>query len=160
MIYKPKFNIVLWQPEIPNNTGNIGRTCVAMHAKLHLIKPLGFEITDKAVKRSGLDYWPYLQKEIHESWEAFVENEKIGQLYFVTTKADKLYYEVQFKKNDYFIFGKETKGLPEELMNTSPESKIRIPMLGMTRSLNLANSVAIVGYEALRQDLMSKTSTF
>lgn len=154
MDYEPLFNIVLWQPEIPNNTGNIGRTCLAMQAKLHLIGPLGFEITDKSVKRAGLDYWPHLKKSMYDSWEEFLESKKDARLFFVTTKSDVLCYEPKYQKNDYFIFGRETKGLPEEMLDQYPEQKIRIPMLGPTRSLNLANAVAIVGYEYLRQKLI------
>lgn len=154
MDYEPLFHIVLWQPEIPNNTGNIGRTCLAMQAKLHLIGPLGFDISDKSVKRAGLDYWPYLKKSIHNSWEDFLASETEGRKFLVTTKSDQLCFEPKYRKNDYFIFGRETKGLSDQILDTFPDHKIRIPMLGPTRSLNVANAVAIVGYEFLRQKLM------
>lgn len=153
MDYEPLFNVVLWQPEIPNNTGNIGRTCLAMQAKLHLIRPLGFDIDDKTVKRAGLDYWPYLKKTIHESWEDFLKSEAGGRMFLVTTKSDLLCFQPKFQKNDYLIFGRETKGLPDEILDAYPDHKIRIPMLGPTRSLNIANAVAIVGYEFIRQKL-------
>jgi tRNA (cytidine/uridine-2'-O-)-methyltransferase len=154
MDYDPLFHIVLWQPEIPNNTGNIGRTCLGLQAKLHLIGPLGFDISDKAVKRAGLDYWPYLKKSIHTSWEEFLESEPEGRKFLVTTKSDMLCFTPKYQKNDYFIFGRETKGLPDAILDLYPEQKIRIPMLGPTRSLNVANAVSIVGYEFVRQKLM------
>lgn len=153
MDYEPLFHVVLWQPEIPNNTGNIGRTCLAMQAKLHLIKPLGFDISDKTVKRAGLDYWPYLKKTVHESWDDFLKSEEGGRMFLVTTKSDQLCFEPKFQKNDYLIFGRETKGLPDKILDAYPDHKIRIPMLGPTRSLNIANAVAIVGYEFIRQKL-------
>lgn len=149
----PRLHIVLWQPEIPNNTGNIGRTCLALDAHLHLIKPLGFDISDKQLKRAGLDYWPHLPKTIYENWEHFVEGKDVRRFYFLTTKTKTLHFEPEFVLGDYLIFGRETCGLPDEIMNTQAANKIRIPMLGMTRSLNLANSVAIAGYEVLRQQL-------
>ncbi len=149
----PRLHIVLWQPEIPNNTGNIGRTCLALEAHLHLIKPLGFDISDKQLKRAGLDYWPHLSKSVYESWEHFAEGKDPQKLYFLTTKTKKLYFEPQYQKGDYLVFGRETCGLPDSIMDLSPEHKVRIPMLGMTRSLNLANSVAIAGYEVFRQQL-------
>ncbi len=153
MDYEPLFHIVLWRPEIPNNTGNIGRTCLALQAKLHLIGPLGFDISDKSVKRAGLDYWPYLKKTVHNSWEDFLISEAGGRYFLVTTKSDQLCFTPKYQKNDYFIFGQETKGLPDEMLQTYADSKVRIPMLGPTRSLNLANAVAILGYEFLRQRL-------
>ncbi len=153
MDYEPLFHVVLWQPEIPNNTGNIGRTCLAMQAKLHLIGPLGFDISDKSVKRAGLDYWPHLKKSLHDSWDNFLDSEPEGRKFLVTTKSDQLYFKPDFQKGDYFIFGRETKGLPDEILETYPDHKIRVPMLGPTRSLNIANTVAIVGYEFLRQKL-------
>lgn len=150
-----RLHIVLWQPEIPNNTGNIGRTCLALEAHLHLIKPLGFDISDKQVKRAGLDYWPHLNKTIYESWDDFAKGKDPKKFYFLTTKTKTLYFEPQYSKGDYLIFGRETQGLPDEIMDTMPEHKVRIPMLGLTRSLNLANSVAIAGYEVFRQQLMT-----
>lgn len=157
MDYEPLFNIVLWRPEIPNNTGNIGRTCLALQAKLHLIGPLGFDISDKTVKRAGLDYWPYLKKSMYSSWDEFQEMNAGGRFFLITTKSDQLCYQAQFQKNDFFIFGQETKGLPEDILSSYPDSKLRIPMLGPTRSLNLANAVAIMGYEFVRQKLTSMT---
>lgn len=149
----PRLHIVLWQPEIPNNTGNIGRTCLALDAHLHLIKPLGFDISDKQLKRAGLDYWPHLVKTVYESWGHFAQDKDPSRFYFLTTKTKRLHFEPEFKHGDYLIFGRETCGLPDEIMDIQPENKIRIPMLGMTRSLNLANSVAIAGYEVFRQQL-------
>lgn len=153
MDYEPLFHVVLWQPEIPNNTGNIGRTCLGMQAKLHLIGPLGFDISDKSVKRAGLDYWPYLKKSLHNSWEDFLISEPEGRKFLVTTKSDQLCFKLKYQKNDYFVFGRETKGLPDEMLDAYPDQKIRIPMVGPTRSLNVANAVAIIGYEFLRQKL-------
>lgn len=150
---KPRMHIVLWQPEIPNNTGNIGRTCLALEAHLHLIKPLGFDISDKQLKRAGLDYWSHLPKTVYESWEDFKKDKDPSRFYFLTTKTKTLYFEPHYQHGDYLIFGRETCGLPDEIMDLNPEHKVRIPMLGMTRSLNLANSVAIAGYEVFRQQL-------
>lgn len=145
-------NIVLFQPEIPQNTGNIARTCVLTNSKLHLIKPLGFSLDEKHLKRAGLDYWQYLDLEIHESYEEFRNKYKEGNFYFSTTKGKKLYTEVQYKKGDFIIFGRESSGLPDSIRNSNLESLIRVPMLETsTRSLNLSNTVAILTYEALRQ---------
>lgn len=145
-------NIVLFEPEIPQNTGNIARTCVLTNSKLHLIKPLGFSLDEKHLKRAGLDYWQYLDMEIHESYEAFKEKYKDGKFYFSTTKGSKLYTEVQYNENDFIIFGKESAGLPEYIRNSNDGTLIRVPMLQTsTRSLNLSNTVAIVAYEAMRQ---------
>lgn len=145
-------NIVLFQPEIPQNTGNIARTCVLTNAKLHLIKPLGFSIDDKHLKRAGLDYWPYLKLEVHESFEEFKNKYKDGVFYYSTTHAKKLYTDVQFNDNDFIIFGRESCGLPDEIRESNPENCMRVPMIeSTTRSLNLSNTVAIVTYEALRQ---------
>jgi len=145
-------NIVLFQPEIPQNTGNIGRTCVLTDCKLHLIKPLGFSLEEKQLKRAGLDYWPYLKLEIHESYEAFSEKYKDSTFYYSTTKASKLYSEVEYKEGDFIIFGRESSGLPDNVRGNNLEKCIRVPMINSTtRSLNLSNTVAIVTYEALRQ---------
>ena len=145
-------NIVLFQPEIPQNTGNIARTCVLTNSKLHLIKPLGFSLDEKHLKRAGLDYWQYLELEIHESYEAMREKYKDSTFYFSTTKAKNIYSDVQMDSGDFIIFGKESKGLPDEIRDTDPERCIRVPMLQTsTRSLNLSNTVAIIAYEALRQ---------
>lgn len=146
------FNIVLFQPEIPQNTGNIARTCVLTNSKLHLIKPLGFSLDEKHLKRAGLDYWPYLDLEIHESYEDFRNKYKNGNFYFSTTKGKKYYTEVQYKQGDFIIFGRETCGLPDEIRNSNLDKLIRVPMLSTsTRSLNLSNTVAVFAYEALRQ---------
>ncbi len=144
-------NIVLLEPEIPQNTGNIARTCAVTNTTLHLIKPLGFDISEKAVKRAGLDYWQYLDLRVYENIEEFFEKNKGGNYYFATTKGQHRYDDVKYEKNDYVFFGKETKGLPETLLHDNYDKCIRIPMLKIVRSLNLANSVAIVLYEALRQ---------
>ncbi len=150
-----KLNIVMVEPEIPQNTGNIARTCAAIGAKLHLVKPLGFEITDKYLKRAGLDYWDKLEIEMHESLKAFLEKypPEENTLYFSTTKGKNCYSDVNYaKSNEIFIlFGKETKGLPEDLLKKYILQTIRIPMREHLRSLNLSNSVAIVAYEVLRQ---------
>lgn len=145
------FNIVLVEPEIPQNTGNIARTCAATGARLHLVKPMGFEITDKHLKRAGLDYWHLLDVTYYENINDFFEKNKNGRFFYSTTKAPKSYTEVSFEDEDFILFGKETKGLPEELLYKDRERCIRIPMIDEARSLNLSNSVAIVLYEALRQ---------
>lgn len=145
------FNIVLVEPEIPQNTGNIARTCAATGARLHLVKPMGFEITDKHLKRAGLDYWHLLDVTYYENIADFFEKNKNGRFFYSTTKAPKSYTEVEFSDEDFILFGKETKGLPEELLYKDRERCIRIPMIDEARSLNLSNSVAIVLYEALRQ---------
>ncbi|SKA73088.1 tRNA (cytidine/uridine-2'-O-)-methyltransferase [Clostridium sp. USBA 49] len=145
-------NIVLFQPEIPQNTGNIARTCVLTNSKLHLIKPLGFSLDEKHLKRAGLDYWQYLDLEIHESYEDFRNKYKEGNFYFSTTKGKKYYTQVSYQEGDFIIFGRETSGLPDYIRNSNLDNLIRVPMLETsTRSLNLSNTVAILAYEALRQ---------
>ena len=144
------YHIVLVEPEIPANTGNIARTCAATKSQLHLIKPLGFSIDDKHLKRAGLDYWPLLNVQVYENLDEFFAKNS-GPFYYLTTKAPKSYAEVEYPDGAYFMFGKETKGLPEELLYRNPERCVRIPMRAEARSLNLSNSVAIVVYEALRQ---------
>ncbi|MPN32611.1 tRNA (cytidine(34)-2'-O)-methyltransferase [bioreactor metagenome] len=145
-------NIVLFQPEIPQNTGNIGRTCVLTDCKLHLIKPLGFSLDEKEIKRAGLDYWPHLQLEIHESYEDLREKYKNNTFYFCSTKGEKYYHEVGFKEGDFLVFGRESKGLPDYIRNENIETLIKVPMINTTsRSLNLSNTVALIAYEALRQ---------
>lgn len=146
-----QINIVLVEPEIPANTGNIARTCSVTGARLHLVKPLGFSISDRYLKRAGLDYWPYLNVKVHESLDEFFSNTN-GTYYYCSTKAKKYYHEAEFEDGCYLLFGKETKGLPEELIFSDQEHAIRIPMREGLRSLNLSNSVAIVLYEALRQN--------
>ena len=150
-----KLNIVLVEPEIPQNTGNIARTCAALGAKLHLVHPLGFKITEKAVKRAGLDYWDKLEIEEHISFDAFLKKYKPENhnMFFVTTKGKHVYSEPDYKNMDevYALFGKETKGLPEDILLKYIDKTIRIPMRPTLRSLNLSNSVAIVAYDILRQ---------
>ena len=147
-----ELNIVLFEPEIPANTGNIGRTCVATGTKLHLIEPLGFRLNDKTVKRAGMDYWQHLDVTRYDDWEDFLEKNPHAKIYFATTKAKHVYTEVEYEPDAYIMFGKESAGIPEEILVKYPEQCIRIPMIGETRSLNLSNSVAIVLYEALRQN--------
>lgn len=144
-------NIVLHEPEIPANTGNIGRTCVATGTSLHLIKPLGFDISDKAVRRAGMDYWKELDLHVYEDFEEFVEKNPGARIYMATTKARKAYTEVEYKGNDFIMFGKESAGIPEEILVKYEGTSVRIPMIGEIRSLNLSNSVSIILYEALRQ---------
>ncbi len=144
-------NIVLLEPEIPSNTGNIGRTCVATGTTLHLIKPLGFDISDKAVRRAGMDYWKNLDLHVYENYEEFLEKNKYPKVYMATTKGQKVYTEAEFEPDSYIMFGKESAGIPEEILMANKDTCIRIPMIGEIRSLNLGNSVAIVLYEALRQ---------
>ncbi len=145
-------NIVLLEPEIPLNTGNIGRTCVATGSVLHLIKPLGFDIGEKAVKRAGLDYWRDLDVRLYENYQDFLDKNNYPSVIMATTKAERNYTEVSYESGSFILFGKESKGIPEEMLVSSKERCVRIPMLGGTRSLNLANSVAIILYEALRQN--------
>ena len=147
-----KLNIVLLEPEIPANTGNIGRTCVATGTKLHLIEPLGFSISEKALKRAGMDYWKDLDVTTYLDYEDFVEKNPNAKIYYATTKALKTYTDVQYEDDCYIMFGKESAGIPEEILVEHKEDCVRIPMVGDIRSLNLGNSVAIVLYEALRQN--------
>jgi tRNA (cytidine/uridine-2'-O-)-methyltransferase len=146
------FNIVLFNPQIPYNTGAIGRVCVNSDAKLHLIKPLGFNIDEKSVKRAGLDYWYKLDLTIWENYEEFFENVDINRCYFATTKSKKPYFQAKFQKGDYIIFGSETGGIPIEIMQKNSNNMITIPMGKNGRSLNLAISVGIVLYDAIRQN--------
>ncbi len=146
------FNIVLHEPEIPSNTGNIGRTCVATGTHLHLIRPLGFKIDDKKIKRSGMDYWKDLNLTIYDDWDDFLEKNPEARIFYATTKGRNVYSEVEFKDGDFLVFGKESAGIPEEILIKHPNEAIRIPMGRDIRSLNLSNSVAIVLYEALRQN--------
>ncbi|MCC2826674.1 tRNA (cytidine(34)-2'-O)-methyltransferase [Faecalicatena orotica] len=146
------FNIVLLEPEIPANTGNIGRTCVATGTRLHLIEPLGFRLSEKELKRAGMDYWPQLDVTTYVNYEDFLRKNPGARPYMATTKGPKVYTETQFEPDCYIMFGKESAGIPEEILLENQERAIRIPMLGDTRSLNLSNSVAIVLYEALRQN--------
>lgn len=145
------FNIVLHEPEIPQNTGNIARTCAATGSRLHIIRPTGFEISDKHLKRAGLDYWHLLDITYYDNLDDFFEKNKNITCYFASTKAIHTHSEVSFKDGDFIMFGKETKGLPEQLLYENEKSCIRIPMIEDARSLNLSNSVAVALYEALRQ---------
>lgn len=148
-------NIVLHEPEIPANTGNIGRTCVAAGARLHLIKPLGFSISEKAVRRAGLDYWEHLDVTVYEDYQDFLERNPGAKIYYATTKARRRYTEAAYEPDAYLMFGKESAGIPEEILVDHEDTCIRIPMIGGIRSLNLGNSAAIILYEALRQNAFS-----
>ena len=144
-------NIILHEPEIPGNTGNIGRTCVATGTRLHLIEPLGFQLNDKTVKRAGMDYWDQLDVTRYDDWNDFLERNPGAKIYYATTKGKHVYSDVSFEPDCFIMFGKESAGIPEEILVEHEETCIRIPMLPEIRSLNLSNSVAIVLYEALRQ---------
>lgn len=145
-------NIVLFEPEIPQNTGNIGRTCVATNTRLHLIEPLGFRLDEKSLRRAGMDYWKDLDVTTYVDFDDFMSKNPDAKLYMATTKAPNVYTEVSYEPDCYIMFGKESAGIPEEILVHYKENSIRIPMVGDIRSLNLGNSVAIVLYEALRQN--------
>ena len=145
------FHIVLVEPEIPQNTGNIARTCAVTGAVLHLVELLGFSIDDKQLKRAGLDYWHFLDIRRYKNVEEFFEKNPNGRYFYLTTKAKHAYTDISFEDGDYFLFGKETRGLPEEMLIEHPERCIRIPMREGARSMNLSNSVAVTVFEALRQ---------
>lgn len=145
-------NIVLFEPEIPANTGNIGRTCVATNTRLHLIEPLGFRLNEKEIKRAGMDYWKDLDVTRYMNFQEFLEKNPDAKIYMATTKGKNVYTEVSYEPDCYIMFGKESAGIPEEILAHNKDRCIRIPMVGETRSLNLSNSVAIVLYEALRQN--------
>ena len=151
-----KLNIVLHEPEIPANTGNIGRTCVATGTRLHLIEPLGFSLSEKALKRAGMDYWKDLDVTTYVDWEDFLERNPGAKIYYATTKGRHVYSDAHFEPDCYIMFGKESAGIPEEILVEHKENCVRIPMWGDIRSLNLSNSVAIVLYEALRQNGFEK----
>ena len=144
-------NIVLLEPEIPHNTGNIGRTCVATGTALHLIRPLGFSLDDRNLRRAGLDYWPHLKLFLYDSFDDFLKKNPSAHIFMATTKAHQTYAEVQYGPDDFIMFGKETAGIPEEILVEHESDCIRIPMNESIRSLNLSNAAAIVLYEALRQ---------
>lgn len=144
-------NIILHQPEIPQNTGNIGRTCVATGTSLHLIEPLGFRLDEKSIKRAGMDYWQHLDVHRYVNFDEFLAKNPDAKIWMATTKAKHTYSDVEFGENDFVMFGKESAGIPEEILVDYEDTCIRIPMLPEIRSLNLSNSVAIVLYEALRQ---------
>lgn len=145
-------NIVLHEPEIPANTGNIGRTCVAANVRLHLIEPLGFRLDEKSLKRAGMDYWDKLDVTTYIDYDDFLRRNEGAKIYMATTKAPKIYTDVSYGPDCYILFGKESGGIPEEILVNHRDECIRIPMAGSIRSLNLGNSVAIVLYEALRQN--------
>ena len=145
-------NIVLYEPEIPANTGNIGRTCVATNTRLHLIEPLGFSLEEKQLKRAGMDYWKDLDVTTYVNWEDFCQKNPDAKIYYATTKARHVYSDVRYEPDCYIMFGKESAGIPEEILKDNPDTCVRIPMMGEIRSLNLSNSVAVVLYEALRQN--------
>ncbi|OMF32147.1 tRNA (uridine(34)/cytosine(34)/5-carboxymethylaminomethyluridine(34)-2'-O)-methyltransferase TrmL [Paenibacillus sp. FSL H8-0548] len=146
------FHIVLVEPEIPANTGNISRTCAATGTILHLVRPLGFDTDDRTLKRAGLDYWHSVQIEYHDSFDEVLAGYPEGRFFYASTKAKKTYSQFEYKDGDFFVFGKETKGLPEELIEANIDSCVRMPMTDTVRSLNLSNSAAIFIYEALRQN--------
>ena len=146
-----RLNLVLVEPEIPQNTGNVARTCAATGAALHLVRPLGFRIDDRKLKRAGLDYWHFLDITYYDDINDFFEKTRGGNYFFFSTKGTHRHSDVEYPDNSYLLFGKETKGLPEELLIKYPENTLRIPMIDEARSLNLSNSVAIAAYEVLRQ---------
>ena len=145
-------NIVLLEPEIPANTGNIGRTCVATNTRLHLIEPLGFRLDEKALRRAGMDYWKDLDVTTYIDYQDFLDKNPGAKIYMATTKAEQVYTDVAYEEDCYIMFGKESAGIPEEILVENQENCVRIPMIGEIRSLNLGNSVAIMLYEALRQN--------
>lgn len=144
-------NIVLYEPEMPANTGNIGRTCVATNTRLHLIEPLGFKMNEKSRKRAGLDYWDKLDLTVYCDFQDFLERNPQARIYMATTKAKTAYTEVTYQPDDFLMFGPESRGIPEEILIAYAKTCVRIPMWGESRSLNLSNSVAIMLYEGLRQ---------
>ncbi|AZK48179.1 tRNA (uridine(34)/cytosine(34)/5-carboxymethylaminomethyluridine(34)-2'-O)-methyltransferase TrmL [Paenibacillus lentus] len=144
-------HIVLVEPEIPANTGNIARTCAATGIHLHLVRPLGFRTDDATLKRAGLDYWYAVHIEYHDSFQEVIEKYSSSRFFFATTKAQKKYTDYEYRDGDFFVFGKETKGLPDDILQAHPEQLIRMPMTDKVRSLNLSNSAAIIVFEALRQ---------
>ncbi|MDO4326746.1 MAG: tRNA (cytidine(34)-2'-O)-methyltransferase [bacterium] len=149
-------NVVLLEPEMPANTGNIGRTCVATATKLHLIEPLGFKLNEKAIKRAGLDYWDKLDVTVYSDYKDFLDRNPGAKIYMATTKAPAVYTDVSYEPDCFLMFGKESAGIPEEILLENQERCVRIPMWGDIRSLNLSNSVSIVLYEALRQNGFEK----
>ncbi len=144
-------NLVLVEPQIPQNTGNIARTCAATGARLHIVKPMGFKIDDKKLKRAGLDYWHLLDITYYDNWDDFARKNAGGRFYFFTTKGKHIFSDAAFEDQSYLIFGREDAGLPEELLHEHPQDCLRLPMIGEARSLNLSNTVAVAAYEVLRQ---------
>lgn len=149
-------NIVLYEPEMPANTGNIGRTCVATGTRLHLIEPLGFKLNEKALKRAGLDYWDKLDVTVYSDFQDFLDRNPGAKIYMATTKAPNVYTEASYEPDCYIMFGPESRGIPEDILVNHQETCVRIPMWGHIRSLNLSNSVSIILYEALRQNGFEK----
>ena len=149
-------NIVLYEPEIPGNTGNIGRTCYATGTRLHLIETLGFILNDKTLQRAGMDYWKNLDVIRYDDWQDFLDKNPDAKIYYATTKGKHVHTEVQYEEDAYIMFGPESRGIPEEILVEHPDECVRIPMMGETRSLNLSNSVAVILYEALRQNDFSQ----
>lgn len=149
-------NIVLYEPEMPANTGNIGRTCVATGTRLHLIEPLGFKLNEKALKRAGLDYWDKLDVTVYSDFQDFLDRNPGAKIYMATTKAPNVYTEASYEPDCYIMFGPESRGIPEDTLVNHQETCVRIPMWGDIRSLNLSNSVSIILYEALRQNGFEK----
>ena len=149
-------NIVLYEPEMPANTGNIGRTCVATGTRLHLIEPLGFKLNEKALKRAGLDYWNKLDVTVYSDFQDFLDRNPGAKIYMATTKAPNVYTEASYEPDCYIMFGPESRGIPEDILVNHQETCVRIPMWGDIRSLNLSNSVSIILYEALRQNGFEK----
>lgn len=154
---KPLFHVVLHEPEIPNNTGNIGRTCVATRCALHLIHPLGFDTSEKACRRAGLDYWPRLDVRHHDSWDLYLAAQRPRRLWLLTTKTSRLVFDARIEPGDHLIFGKETAGLPDAILRDHADRLVTLPMAAGERSLNLATAVCAVVYEALRQTLAGGT---
>lgn len=152
-------NIVLYEPEIPANTGNIGRTCVATNTRLHLIEPLGFKLNEKALRRAGMDYWSDLDVTTYIDFRDFLEKNPEAKIYMATTKAQKVYTDIRYEPDCFIMFGKESAGIPEEILVENKENCVRIPMVGDIRSLNLGNSVAVMLYEALRQNQFADMTT-
>lgn len=151
MKYDPNFHVVLHEPEIPQNTGSIGRTCAATAAKLWLVQPLGFSMEERMVRRAGLDYWPHLDWELTDDWDDAVRRLPDGQPWFFSKKAEKLYTDVTYSRGDVFVFGCETQGLPDSMLEANADRCLRIPIREQVRSLNLSNAVAVILFEAMRQ---------
>lgn len=149
-------NIVLFEPEIPANTGNVGRSCVATHTRLHLIEPLGFHLGANDIKRAGLDYWSHLDVTVYSDYKNFLSRNPGAKIYMATTKAPNVYTDIKYDPDCYIMFGPESRGLPEDILAENQDCCVRIPMWGETRSLNLSNSVSIILYEALRQNGFEK----
>ena len=149
MNYEPEFHVVLYQPEIPYNAGSVGRTCVAVGAKLWLVRPLGFQVDDRHLRRAGLDYWQYLEWEVVADWNELTEKLPLGRRWFLSKHAERSYLDVSYERGDVFVYGSESQGLPDSLLD--PSQMLRVPMRDDVRCLNLSNTVAVVAYETLRQ---------